>query len=443
MLSNRSFVRVTMMMVFVVMMMIPAQAQDVIELQFWHAMGGGLGETVDELVARFNESQDEIVVTATFQGTYDDTYNALLAAMETGTLPNVTQNFDLAAQTMIDTGLLAETYALMDADGYDSDIFIPAVRDYYSTEEGMVAMAFNSSTPIVYYNTEILAAAGIEEVPLDWTFSDFKAVCDQIQASGVEYCVALGQVGWYFEQILANSGGLYFDNNNGRTGRATEVLFNQGQGVEVFTFLTDLYAEGYAPNLGNTWTDTDAAFLAGQAAMLFDSTAGARGIQDASEFQVGTTYIPHSDSSERYGVVIGGAALWLLDSGDPAINAASWEFMKFMAEPEQQITWHTGTGYFPVRTDLQDNAELIAFWEENPNFLTAIEQLLSTRTTLEDGSVNYAVLGGRAGPFPAIRQMIVDAYSAVLDDGMTPQEALDEAAGKANEELANYNAFFE
>lgn len=443
MLSNRSFVRIAMMMVFIVVMMIPAQAQDVIELEFWHAMGGDLGETVDELVARFNESQDEIVVNATFQGSYDDTYNALLAAMETDTLPNVTQNFDLAAQTMIDTGLLAETYALMDADGYDSDIFIPAVRDYYSTEEGMVAMAFNSSTPIVYYNTEILAEAGIEEVPTDWTFSDFKEVCDTIQDAGTEYCVALGQVGWYFEQILANSGGLYFDNNNGRTGRATEVLFNQGEGVEVFTFLTDLYAEGYAPNLGNTWTDTDAAFLAGQAAMLFDSTAGARGIQDSAEFEVGTTYIPHSDDSERNGVVIGGAALWLLDSGDPEVNAASWEFMKFMAEPDQQITWHTNTGYFPVRTDLQDNDVLQAFWDENPNFRTAIEQLLSTNTTMEDGSTNYAVLGGRAGPFPAIRQMIVDAYSAVLDDGMTPQEALDEAAASANEELANYNAFFE
>jgi len=443
MLSNRSFVRIAMMMVFIVVMMIPAQAQDVIELEFWHAMGGDLGETVDELVARFNESQDEIVVNATFQGSYDDTYNALLAAMETDTLPNVTQNFDLAAQTMIDTGLLAETYALMDADGYDSDIFIPAVRDYYSTEEGMVAMAFNSSTPIVYYNTEILAEAGIEEVPTDWTFSDFKEVCDTIQDAGTEYCVALGQVGWYFEQILANSGGLYFDNNNGRTGRATEVLFNQGEGVEVFTFLTDLYAEGYAPNLGNTWTDTDAAFLAGQAAMLFDSTAGARGIQDSAEFEVGTTYIPHSDDSERNGVVIGGAALWLLNSGDPEVNAASWEFMKFMAEPDQQITWHTNTGYFPVRTDLQDNDVLQAFWDENPNFRTAIEQLLSTNTTMEDGSTNYAVLGGRAGPFPAIRQMIVDAYSAVLDDGMTPQEALDEAAASANEELANYNAFFE
>lgn len=442
MLSNRFFNRV-ILMVFVIVMLVPVQAQDVIELEFWHAMGGDLGEVVDELVGRFNESQDAIVVNATFQGSYDDTYNALLAAMETGTVPNVTQNFDLAAQTMIDTGILAETYALMDADGFDSDVFIPAVRDYYSTEEGMVAMAFNSSTPIVYYNTEMLAAAGIEEVPTDWTFTDFKEVCDIIQDSGVEYCVTFGQVGWYFEQILANSGGLYFDNNNGRTGRATEVMFNQGEGVEVFTFLTDLFAEGYAPNLGNTWTDTDAAFLAGQAAMLFDSTAGARGIQDSAEFDVSTTYIPHSNDSERNGVVIGGAALWLIDSGDPDVNAAAWEFMKFMSQEEQQITWHTGTGYFPVRASLQDNEELIAFWDENPNFRTAIEQLLSTNTVLEDGTTNYAVLGGRAGPFPAIRQMIVDAYSDVLDEGMTPQEALDAAAVSANEELANYNAFFE
>jgi len=61
---------------------------------------------------------------------------------------------------------------------------------------------------------------------------------------------------------------------------------------------------------------------------------------------------------------------------------------------------------------------------------------------MADGSPNYAVLGGRAGPFPAIRKLIVQAYSRVLDDGLSPQEALDEAAQKANEELSNYNSFF-
>ncbi len=440
----KKFFAVSLMLVLAVVAIVPGVgAQDVIEIEFWHAMGGGLGETVDEIVAEFNASQDEIVVNAVFQGSYDDTYNALLASFETGTEPNIVQNFDLAAQTMFDTGRLVPAHELMAADGYESEIFVDAVADYYGDENGMVAMAFNSSTPIVYYNVDMLAEMGIEEVPTDWTFSDFLATCDVIQEAGTEFCVALGQVGWYYEQILANSGGLYFNNDNGRTGRATEVVFNQGQGVEVFDFLTGLYLNGYAPNLGNTWTDTDAAFLTGQAAMLFDSTAGAPGLQEAAEFTVGTTYIPHSDSSERNGVVIGGAALWLIDSGDDAVNAASWEFMKFVAEPEQQITWHTNTGYFPVREDLAENETLVEFWETNQNLRTAIEQLATTNTTLEDGSPNYAVLGGRVGPFPAIRQIIVDAYSDVLDEGATPQEALDAAAARANEQLADYNAFFE
>jgi sn-glycerol 3-phosphate transport system substrate-binding protein len=431
--------RVLVIVLLVVLLSSTIRAQEPITIEFWHAMGGGLGETVDALVAAFNESQDEIVVNATFQGTYDDLFNLLIASLETGDMPNVVQNFDLSSQTMFDFPGLLPAWQLMEADGFDPDVFVPAVRDYYSDENGMVAMAFNSSTPIVYYNDEMMAAAGYDELPTDWNFTDFKEICDAVQASGVEYCVALGQVGWYFEQILANSGGLYFNNDNGRTARATEVVFNSELGVEVFSFLSSLFSEGYAPDLGNTWTDTDTVFLEGQAAMLFDSTAGARGLQDAAEFVVDTTYIPHSDSSERNGVAIGGAALWLIDSGDGDENMAAWEFMKFLAEPEQVVLWHTNTGYFPVRNDLAENEELVAFWEENPNFLTAIEQLGSTRTVNDDGSVNYAVLGGRAGFFPAIRQLVVDADRRVLDDGLTPEEALNEAAERANQVLADYN----
>lgn len=420
-----------------------AAAGDVIELEFWHAMGGELGELVDELVARFNDSQDAIVVNATFQGNYDDTYNALLAAFDAGTEPNIVQNFDLATQTMIDTERIVPVYQLMEQDGYDPDSFVPAVRDYYSDENGMVALAFNSSTPLIYYNADMFAEAGVEAPAPDWTFSDFIATCDQLlEAEVAPYCFTFGQVGWYFEQMLANSGGLYFNENNGRTGRATEVLFNQDQGVEVFTFLTGLIQDGYSPNLGSTWTETDSTFTTGQSAIMIDSTSDVAIIEN-SDFEVGTAFIPHSDSSERNGVIIGGAALWLIDTGTPEEQAAGWEFMKFMAAPEQQITWHTGTGYFPVRVDLLEDPELTQFWEENPNFRTAIEQLATTNTTLPDDSLNYAVLGGRAGPFPAIRQIIVETYSRVLDDGLTPQEALDEAAEKANQELADYNEFFQ
>jgi len=421
----------------------PAPTEEVIEITFWHAMADDLGLVVDELVDRYNASQTAVNVTATFQGSYDDTYNALLAGFDTGETPNITQNFDIASQTMFDTGRLLAASDLM-APG-QAETFIPAVRDYYSDDGGMVAMAFNSSTPIVFINTEMFDAAGIDYPDRDWNFDDFIAACDALQDSGVEFCVTFGQVGWYFEQITANSGGLYFNNDNGRTGRATEAVFNQGQGAEVFEFLTGLIQDGYAPNLGNTWTDTDSVFFAEDAAMIFDSTSGAGGMQENSEFNVGTAFIPHSNSSERNGVVIGGAALWLIDSNDAAINAAAWDFMNFMAEAEQQVTWHVGTAYFPVLASLQDNptAELSAFWDDNPNFVTAIDQLASTKTTLADGSPNYAVLGGRAGPFPEIRRILVEAYAAVLDGGSTPQEALDEAASRATQSLADYNEFID
>ena len=134
-------------------------AAEAINIEFWHAMADDLGLVVDELVDGFNASQDAVVVNSTFQGSYDDTYNALLAAFETDTAPNITQNFDLAAQTMFDTGKLVPAHELM-APG-EADSFLAAPRDYYSDETGMVALAFNSSTPIVYFNQEMFDAAGL------------------------------------------------------------------------------------------------------------------------------------------------------------------------------------------------------------------------------------------------------------------------------------------
>ena len=109
-----------------------APAADVITLEFWHAMGGNLGELVQELTDRFNASQDGIVVNATYTGSYDDTYNAVLAAIEGGGLPNITQNFDIASQTMFDLEgadgqkLVLPASQFMDAEGMDSSVFVPA-----------------------------------------------------------------------------------------------------------------------------------------------------------------------------------------------------------------------------------------------------------------------------------------------------------------------------
>ena len=50
------------------------------DIQFWHAMGGRLGEVVEELAAKYNESQDTYNLVPTYKGGYEDTMTAGIAA---------------------------------------------------------------------------------------------------------------------------------------------------------------------------------------------------------------------------------------------------------------------------------------------------------------------------------------------------------------------------
>ena len=43
------------------------------EIQFWHAMGGALGEKVDEIAGKYNASQSDYVVKPVFKGNYTET----------------------------------------------------------------------------------------------------------------------------------------------------------------------------------------------------------------------------------------------------------------------------------------------------------------------------------------------------------------------------------
>ncbi|MCX8116082.1 MAG: hypothetical protein N3D71_13590, partial [Burkholderiaceae bacterium] len=56
----------------------PAAAQT--EIQWWHSMGGALGEALNELATKFNDSQKEYKVVATYKGSYPESMTAAIAA---------------------------------------------------------------------------------------------------------------------------------------------------------------------------------------------------------------------------------------------------------------------------------------------------------------------------------------------------------------------------
>ena len=141
------------------------------EITLWHAMGGQLGESVNQIAEDFNASQDDYKITPVFKGSYEETLTAGIAAFRAGEQPNVIQVFDAGAATVIGAkGATIPVQDLLADNGVDFDIndYIAGVRYFYADSDGkMIGMPFNSSTPIMYYNMEALEKANVTP-PKTW-----------------------------------------------------------------------------------------------------------------------------------------------------------------------------------------------------------------------------------------------------------------------------------
>jgi sn-glycerol 3-phosphate transport system substrate-binding protein len=312
---------------------------------------------------------------------------------------------------------------------------------YYTVEGKQYSMPFNTSTPMMYFNKDMFKAAGLDPEKPPRTFDEFKEAARKLtqkDANGkvTVYGSAFAIYGWFFEQFLAVSGGYYADNNNGRDGLATKATFNSPEGVKILEWWKSMVDEGIMANFGRKTVDTRNAFLAGQTAMIIESTATLRGLMDGSKgkFEVGTAYLPrpNEDAYKTSGTIIGGGSLWILNGRPAEEQACAWEFIKFQSSPAEQAYWHTMSGYFPIRKAAY-NEQLDKDWTAKyPQFKTAIDQLHLAPN-------NRVTNGGLIGVFPSARQTIEGAIEEILAGKATPQEVLDKAAQTITAAIEEYN----
>ncbi|MEW6233186.1 MAG: ABC transporter substrate-binding protein [Chloroflexota bacterium] len=413
-----------------------------VKIAFWHSMGAGLGgKGMEELVKRFNESQKNVVVEATFQGSYDDSLNKLKAGLQSGDVPAVVQLFDIASRLMIDLDVVVPIQNFIDKEKYVISDFETNVLAYYTVGNKLYSMPFNTSNPMLYYNKDLFKAAGLDPNKPPRTFDEVRDYARKLtkkDASGkvTQYGIAIAAYGWFFEQLLAVSGGEYVNNGNGRDARATKATFNSPQGVKVLEWWKGMYDEGVCANFGRKTADTQKAFDAQQTAMFIDSTAVLRSRLDASKgkFELGTGFLPRPTEEEykKFGTIIGGASNWILKARPEREQKAAWEFIKFMSSPESQAYWHTMSGYYPIRKSAYDLPMDKEWRAQFPQFQTAIDQLHLAPN-------NRVTQGGLIGVFPQARQTIEAAIEEVLLGKAAPKEALDKAAASVTDAIDNYN----
>lgn len=402
-------------------------------ITFWHSMGGVNGEALTYLVDKFNSENDKrIFVDAQYQGEYDDSINKLKSAQLGNMGADLVQIYDIGTRFMVDSGWITPMQELIDKDKYDVSKIEPNIAAYYSVDNKLYSMPFNSSTPILYYNKDMFDKAGIKKAPE--SFSQIENISgDLTSEGGATNAISLGIYGWFFEQFICKQGLQYADNGNGREGAATSVEFDKnGAALNILTAWKSLYDKGCTANVGRGGDAGLADFSAGKSAMTLGSTASLKQIlKDVDgKFEVGTAYFPSVVDGSKGGVSIGGASLWALDNKDEAKKDATWEFVKFLISPESQAYWNANTGYFPVTTDAQNEQVFKDNVKEFPQFQTAIDQLHSS-------APEYA--GALLSVFPEARQTVETEIENMLNGKQSPEETVKAMADSINKSIKEYN----
>lgn len=412
-----------------------ADASDVdgTTISFWHSMGGVNGEALDTLVKQFNEENEYgITVDAQYQGEYDDSLNKLKSAQIGNMGADLVQVYEIGTRFMIDSGWIVPMQEMIDGDGYDLSQIEPNLAAYYTIDNELYSMPFNSSTPILYYNKDMFEKAGITEVPdsLEGIGEIGQQLLDN---GGAGEAMSMGIYGWFFEQLISKQGLEYANNGNGRKEAATAVAFDEnGAAKNILTVWKDLNDKGFAPIVGKGGDAGLADFSAGKSAITLGSTASLKQIlQDVNgKFEVGTAYFPKVSSSDEGGVSIGGASLWALDNQDPKKLRATWEFIKFLISPESQAYWNAQTGYFPVTVAAQEEETFKQNVAEYPQFQTAIDQL-------HDSAPEYA--GALLSVFPEARAIVESEIESLLNGNEDVDAVVKNMTESINGAIEEYN----
>ena len=413
--------------------MADASEVDGTEISFWHSMGGVNGQAIDTLVKKFNdENEYGITVKAQYQGEYDDSLNKLKSSQIGNMGADLVQVYEIGTRFMIESGWITPMQEMIDADNYDVSQIEPNLAAYYTIDDQLYSMPFNSSTPIMYYNKEMFEKAGITEIPD--SLEGIEAIGDKLlNEGGAGQVMSLGIYGWFFEQFIGKQGLEYANNGNGRIEAATAVAFDENGAAEnILTAWKSLYDKGYAPNVGKGGDAGLADFSAGKSAITLGSTASLKQIlQDVNgKFEVGTAYFPKVKSTDEGGVSIGGASLWALNNNDPKKTRATWEFVKFLISPESQAYWNAQTGYFPVTTAAQEEPVFKENVEKYPQFQTAIDQL-------HDSSPEY--VGALLSVFPEARATVESEIENLLNGNADVEKTVKNMADAINKSIEEYN----
>ena len=411
-------------------------AQAVIEIQWWHAHGGRLGEKVNAIADGFNQLQNKYKVVATYKGNYADTMTAGVAAFRSKNPPHILQVFEVGTASMMAAkGAIKPVYEVMAESGqpFDPNAYLSTVTGYYTAPDGrMLSMPFNSSTPVLYYNKDAFRKAGLDPDKPPKTWPEVESYARKLVKAGYAG-FSTAWISWiHLENFSAWHNVPVGTLENGFGGLGTKFVMNGPFQVKHIQQLADwqkekIFVYGGRRNIGN------AKFSSEEVAMYTESSAGYAGFKKTCKFEFGTSMLPYwpDAAGAPQNTIIGGASLWVM-AGHPAEDYEGVAtFFNYLSSPAVQADWHQFTGYLPITTNAYYLTKGQGFYLKSPGMETALKQM-----TLHKPTANSK--GLRFGNFVQMRGIVYGELEAIFAGKKTAERGLNDAVKGGNKLLRKF-----
>lgn len=403
-----------------------AQAQEV-TVDVYHAWPGH--RHFHEAVANaFMEEHPDIKINFLAAAeNYDTGHQTIIRDSLTGNLPDVYHSgyhlLPELVRMLAPRGQVLELSGLIEKEGGQAWIeenFEPAMINLTTIDGKIYGLPFNASTPIIFYNADLVEQAGgdLANLPTDWDgwlalAHDIDQLGDNI--TGISYAVDAWPDDWLWRALISQQG-VPFMNEDGMT-----VAWDGDSGREALELAVRFVTEGGMQLM--EFSQSRQQFTAGLTGITVQSVNSARSFEELAQgkFTVGSAVYPVSNKES--GKVPTGGNGALITAQDPAKQQAAWEYIKFAASPEGQTLAVLGSGYMPTNKGAMAPDLLGKFYEENPNWKTSLNQI--------DRAVPWAGYPGtNAVEIWRTQRSII---AAVMADELSVEDGLEEMVAETND----------
>lgn len=398
--------------------LIAANAASAVEIEYWQYIFDSRITAMNQLIERFEAENPGITVKqSTFP--YADYRTRVAVAIPAGEGPDVVQLFYGWLNDYVDAELIQPL---------PTDVFSPerVEAEFFPMVQAMkmdgayMALPTAVRSLALFYNTRLMSAAGFDAPPatLNEMVEMAKAMTERDGAGNItQVGLTTGMTAQdhhWFREVLTRQFGAVPYSDDYRT-----VTYNSPEGVAALEFYTGLDSTD-GVTISGFMDEPQAAFRAGRAAMHIDGSFRIGALQGTRGLEWGVAELPAGADGTQSNY----ASYWvnaITTKAEGEKYDAAVKFMEFITSDEAMQLWLEVVGELPAKS----SAALTDGNTADPVFGPFIQGLSYAHTTI------FADETGQ-------RQVLIDAVSRVMLEGMSAADALARAATEEQTLLDGY-----